>query len=658
MTGPPPPAPARSAALLKRAARVLAGLLLPWLAAWGLQLLQAGEPAALGVHQLRSARVLAADDTHPPAALASAPRHTLPLRLPADAGHGVWLALDLPPPQGQLERLSLAFRPGVEVWLDDHLLGHSYEGLSGRSERLILGHEQWMLDLPAALREQHGAVLQLHLPPPGPSGTSLQPVLLGPPAAVQRLDEGRQHWQLLRAATALGGVMVAAFLLMVARVRRDDPLYLLSGLHVALLALLLSPYVLPDQPLPSPVWRMLLDAADLAAKALLVGITARLAGGWQPGLRRALLALMALALPIDLLAAAQGWAWSNFSHLWPWWALAVRGLLLAAAWGYALRGLARSGGAGDWATALLVGFSAATWAVVSLGALVLDLPVVDANALAHAGWVAWVALLLQRHFIDGARRELALRQALSADLTQRTGELQQAFDAQARAERERAASDQRRRLLQDLHDGLGARLLGVRLQLSELDGPALAQALDDCLLEMRLSVDTLADDDGDLGVLLGSWRQRVAALARAADLALVWRVAPVPPLPCLQEAGALELVRGLQELLSNCIRHADARHLTVATELHEHEVALWLVDDGRGLPPQASPGQGRRGLLERARRLGGSIEWHSPAPPAWDTAGPGTAVVWRLPLRAPGRDDAPRSPPEAWSAPAASDSSA
>lgn len=649
---------------------MLAGLLLPLVAAWALQLLQAGEPAALGVRQLHMAHMLASDASTPPAGLATAPMRPLPLRLPADAGHGVWLALDLPPPQGQLERLSLSFRPGIEVWLDDHLLGHSSEGLSGRSERLILGHEQWMLDLPAALREQHGAVLQLRLPPPGPSGTSLQPLLLGPPGAVQHLDEGRQHWQLLRAATALGGLMVAAFLLMVARVRRDDPLYLLSALHVALLALLLSPYVLPDQPLPSPAWRMLLDAADLAAKALLVGITARLSGAWRPGLRQALLVLMLVAVPIDLVAAAQGWAWSNFSQVWPWWALGIRALLLAAAWGFALRGLARGGRAGDWATALLVGFSASTWAVVSLGALALDLPVVDANALAHAGWVAWVALLLQRHFIDGARRELALRQALSVDLSHRTRELQQAFEARAEAERERAASEQRRRLLQDLHDGLGARLLGVRLQLSAMDGAALAQALDDCLLEMRLSVDTLADDDGDLGVLLGSWRQRVTALAQAADLEFVWRVCPVPPLPCLVGAGALELVRGLQELLSNCIRHAHAHHLVVATELRDAEVALWLVDDGRGLPAHATPGQGRRGLLERARRLGGSIEWHSPAPTSWrelapqrgpaeeDGAKPGTAVVWLLPLRAPDRDDAPRSQPGAWNAPGVSDSSA
>lgn len=639
---PPPVEPPTRAALPWRCGRVIAGLLLPLLAAVALQWLHEGEPAALGVQQLARAQVLVSDAATPPPGLAGAPLRPLPLRLPADAGHSLWLQLKLPEPQGPLERLALAFRPGIEVWLNGRLLGQSSDGLSGRGERLVLGHEQWLLDLPAALRETPGTVLQLRLPPPGPSGTSLQPVLLGPPAAVQRLDEGRQHWQLLRAATALGGVMVAAFLLLVARVRRDEPLYLLSGLHVALLALLLSPYVLPDQPLPSPAWRMLLDAADLGAKALLVAITARLSGGWRPGLRRALLALLGVALAVDLVAAAQGWAWSNFSQPWPWWALGVRTLLLAAAWGFALRGLARSGGAGDWATALLVGFSASTWAVVSLGALALDLPVVDANALAHAGWVAWVALLLQRHFIDAARRERALRQALSHDLAQRTGELQRAFQAQAEAERERAASEQRRRLLQDLHDGLGARLLGVRLQLAELDGAALAQALDDCLLEMRLSVDTLADDDGDLGVLLGSWRQRVSGLARAAQLEFVWRVAPLPPLPCLQGAGALELVRGLQELLSNCIRHAQARHLTVATELHEHEAWLWLVDDGVGLAPEARPGQGRRGLLQRAQRLGGSMEWLSPAPATWGTDGPGTAVVWRLPLRAPDRADAPR----------------
>ncbi|WP_457421390.1 hypothetical protein [Roseateles sp. P5_E7] len=611
-----------------------AAALLPLLAVLAVQAVQKPDPASLGVRVLREARVLMSDAATPPAELASAPLRRLPLTRGADEASALWLAIPLPTASGRPESLALSYRPGLTAYLDGVALAAGPGDAAGTGERFVLGHQRWVLELlPGLHRQQPAQVLQLRLATPGPTGAGLDAPLLGPPEAVRALDSGRRHWQLLRAATALGGVLVAAFLALVARTRRDEPLYALSALHVALLALLLSPYVLPDQPLPSPWWRMLLDAADLAAKLLLVAICARLAQAWAPWLRRLLWAVALVGLPLDLLAAALGWSWGRFDQPWPWWALGSRTLLFGLAWSLALRALRERATPSTWGTALLVGFSAATWAWVSLSVLVLERPVVDANALAHAGWVAWVALLLQRHFNDGARRERQLREHLSLELAQRRRELEAVFAAHAQAERERAASEQRRRLLQDLHDGLGARLLSVRLRAPDLDAAALAEALDDCLLEMRLSVDTLAQDDGDLGVLLGSWRQRIEPVLRSGSCVMDWRVAHAPHLPCLAGGGALELVRGLQELTSNALRHGGARRLIVATEADDQAVTVWLVDDGSGMAADARVGQGRRSVVQRAERLGGAVSWHSPGPARWASANTGTAVAWRIPLR-------------------------
>lgn len=609
-----------------------AAALLPLLAVLAVQAVQAPAPASLGVKVLHEARVLVSDAATPPPELARAPLRRLPLSRGADEASALWLAISLPTPSDRPESLALTYRPGLSAYLDGVPLAAGPGDTAGTGERFVLGHQRWVLELLPGLHRQPAQVLQLRLAAPRPSGASLDAPLLGPPEAVQALDSGRRHWQLLRAATALGGVLVAAFLALVARTRRDEPIYALSALHVALLALLLSPYVLSTQPLPSPAWRMLLDAADLGAKLLLVVICARLAQAWGPRLHRLVWAVAAVGLPLDLAAAALGWSWGRFEHPWPWWALGSRALLFGLAWGLALRALRERGSPATWGTALLVGFSAATWAWVSLCALLLDRPVVDANALAHAGWVAWVALLLLRHFNDGARRERQLRERLSLELEQRRRELEAVFAAHAQAERERAASEQRRRLLQDLHDGLGARLLSVRLRAPDLDAADLAEALDDCLLEMRLSVDTLAQDDGDLGVLLGSWRQRIEPVLRSASCKMDWRVAHAPHLPCLLGGGALELVRGLQELTSNALRHGAARRLIVATEADAQAVTVWLVDDGCGLGTDARMGQGRRSVMQRAERLGGAVSWHSPAPPRWELRGVGTAVAWRLPL--------------------------
>ena len=85
-------------------------------------------------------------------------------------------------------------------------------------------------------------------------------------------------------------------------------------------------------------------------------------------------------------------------------------------------------------------------------------------------------------------------------------------------------------------------------------------------------------------------------------------------LPQLQGAGALELVRWLQEALANVLRHAEAGQLTVATEADAETLTVWFVDDGRGMPALPVEGQGLRSLRARAERLQAGLTWHSPAP--------------------------------------------
>lgn len=617
--------------------RWLIAVLLPLLAIWALQRWELRPVEGAALRTLDRAQVLHDEAMEPPAALDAAAVQSLPWR--QRRGGATWFAVELPPPDPAGEQLQLAFRPGLRAYLDGVLLAAA----PTEPGRFMLGPRRLLIDLPPALRRQAGQRLQLRLDGAGPSGHLLDRVLLGSAEAQRQHDSRRQRWQWLRALTASSGLMVALFLALVAWVRRSEPLYALAAAHVALLALLLSPYLLPEQPLPSPWWRLLLDVADLGTKALLLVLTARLAQAWTPGLRRALLGLVGLGLLIDGSAALAGWTWSDFSHPWPWWALGSRALLLLGAWALALQALRDRGDAASWGTALLVGFSTCTWAWISVHALVLQQAVIDSHALAYAGWVLWVVVLLQRHFIDAARRDAQLQRQLATELAERSRALQQAFEAQALAERERAAAEQRRRLLQDLHDGLGARLLQLRLSAAQLDPAALQQALDDCLMEMRLSVDTLVETSGDLGVLLGSWRQRVDALMRAADVAMDWRVRASGELPCLRGGGGLELVRWLQEAMSNALRHGQPRRLIVATQWCDaagHEVSeagdaaslmLWFVDDGSGLPQPLRQGQGLRNLQTRAQRLGATLTLHSPAPAGWLDGGRGTALCLRLP---------------------------
>ncbi|MFN8961122.1 MAG: sensor histidine kinase [Betaproteobacteria bacterium] len=82
-----------------------------------------------------------------------------------------------------------------------------------------------------------------------------------------------------------------------------------------------------------------------------------------------------------------------------------------------------------------------------------------------------------------------------------------------------------------------------------------------------------------------------------------------------------------QEALANCAKHAHAHRVTLQLFAGPEEITLEVSDDGVGFDPamlEATPGLGLRGLLERARGLGGWAEVNS-------AAGRGTTLMFSVP---------------------------
>jgi signal transduction histidine kinase len=90
--------------------------------------------------------------------------------------------------------------------------------------------------------------------------------------------------------------------------------------------------------------------------------------------------------------------------------------------------------------------------------------------------------------------------------------------------------------------------------------------------------------------------------------------------------------RVVQETLTNVIRHAGAKVVTVKLDVTPEQVCIWVRDDGCGFDPDAAVSgvAGRRrlglaGMRERMDLLGGELAIQS-AP------GKGTTVTATLPL--------------------------
>lgn len=251
----------------------------------------------------------------------------------------------------------------------------------------------------------------------------------------------------------------------------------------------------------------------------------------------------------------------------------------------------------------------------SLGSLVL---------MAALGWV-----LIRRSTgsVEEARR-------LNAELAQRVAdserELRLAFDQLRQAERQRTIDSERRRLMRDMHDGLGSQLVQtlnlVRSSGAAVDAQAVTQLLGHALDELRLTLDSLEPMDGDLATVLGTVRQRIAPALEGAGIDLEWRVLEVSPLPVLDAQGVMHLFRCVQEVFANVVKHARAHRVSVSTGEDEGRVWLSIADDGVGLPGDLAPrvgagfdapqdsvvplprrGRGLDNIRMRAEMLGASV---------------------------------------------------
>ena len=239
-----------------------------------------------------------------------------------------------------------------------------------------------------------------------------------------------------------------------------------------------------------------------------------------------------------------------------------------------------------------------------------------------------------------ARRQLSeSRVLLAAEIADRT----QAETSRARLLRRLvvAQEDERRRLAQELHDGLGQRLTALRLILEALDGDRSAQPAG-----TASALEMLACINQDVDFI--AWELRPAALdelglarvletyvkewSRHAGLPAVFHARPANLQRFAPEVEA-SIYRIAQEALNNVVKHARARSANVLLELRGEELALVVEDDGVGFQPAARDETmiGLTGMRERALAVGGTVELEP-------TPGGGTTVLACIPTSGGGRE--------------------
>jgi signal transduction histidine kinase len=175
-----------------------------------------------------------------------------------------------------------------------------------------------------------------------------------------------------------------------------------------------------------------------------------------------------------------------------------------------------------------------------------------------------------------------------------------------------AILNERERLLQDVHDGMGAQLV-TALHIArqpDADRSEVVQSLEESLQDLRLIIDSMDMQTPDLLPLLANLRFRMEPHLKAMGISLEWDVQPLPASAGLRPEAALSVLRIVQEAINNAIRHGQARVLRVSVINEAGAAVISVTDDGRGFEVSADERQGAygvRGMRQRAQKLGGTL---------------------------------------------------
>jgi signal transduction histidine kinase len=211
--------------------------------------------------------------------------------------------------------------------------------------------------------------------------------------------------------------------------------------------------------------------------------------------------------------------------------------------------------------------------------------------------------------------------------------------ANAESRAARAASEARRQIERDLHDGTQQQLVSLMLELRLAESSVPAE-----LEEARRTIGRVA---GELNRVIDELRE----ISRGIHPAILSEAGLGPALRTLARRSAIPVeLSGIiehrlpepievaayyvvSEALTNTAKHANASQIDIKASARDGSLRLSIRDDGVGGAEPAG-GSGLVGLRDRVEALGGSIEITSPP-------GHGTHVVVQFPLELDPTVDSP-----------------
>jgi PAS domain S-box-containing protein len=225
--------------------------------------------------------------------------------------------------------------------------------------------------------------------------------------------------------------------------------------------------------------------------------------------------------------------------------------------------------------------------------------------------------------------------AIRTDITQRKEQEKEhiALEKQVLEISER----ERRRIGQDLHDGLGQHLTGIELMVQALErrldsispeaatqAAKISEHVRDAIRQTKSLARGLSPVNLEENGLMSALQELVINLREIfrANISFTAR----KPVLINDSVAATHLFRIAQEAISNALKHGAARSVKVELDRNQSDLLLTVVDDGNGFSQSGNgSGMGLKIMAYRAAMIGGKVSVES-------TPGRGTKVVCTVPI--------------------------
>lgn len=227
-----------------------------------------------------------------------------------------------------------------------------------------------------------------------------------------------------------------------------------------------------------------------------------------------------------------------------------------------------------------------------------------------------MALVLAWRFTANLRRIESFSGELTRKVAAARDELALTLRRQHELEVANARLTERHQLAHDLHDGLGGMLVSRIAAMEHVPGDIPAESflliLKDLRDELRTTVNLTASQqlgDRSLEALIAPLRHRITHLCESRKISCRWHTEAIAQHP-MPFAQSLDVLRVLQEALTNVLKHSQASQIEIAFRIDAASLQMTVTDNGVGFDATAarqSPGIGLRSLRHRAQRLAGEL---------------------------------------------------